>query len=99
MHFVSRRRSKNEERGRSKILMVSAGMALFIVGFVLVLAAMPQSNTVGSDSPSRSTNPAATGSGPSHEFYLLSGMFVSFTGVVLATVGPAVGFVKKSPKE
>jgi hypothetical protein len=78
--------------------MVSVGIVLFIVGFILTVAAIPQAHPSVSNEAGRSTQLNGSSSSPSNGFYLISGMFVSLAGVVLATVGPAVGFVKKTSR-
>ncbi len=75
--------------------MVSLGIVLFVVGFILTVAAIPRNGSTAFSNPGESS----AHSGPSHEVYLLLGMFVSLTGVILATVGPAVGFVKRTSRE
>jgi uncharacterized membrane protein len=77
--------------------MVAVGIVLFIVGFLLTVAAIPQAGS--SDGNDIALSSGGAHSGTSSEFYLMSGMLVSLTGVVLATVGPAVGFVKRTSRD
>ncbi len=93
MHTVSEGGRKRIDHSRSRLLMVSVGIVLFVVGFILTVTTIPQ------DTPSESSHDLSSGlgqadSGNSRDLYLLTGMFVSLAGVVLATVVPAVGFVK-----
>ena len=99
MQHISKSGRKGTEPSRSKILMVSVGIVLFVIGFILTVAAIPQTKTSAANGTDRSAALDDSRAASSHEFYLLSGMFVSLTGVVLATVGPAVGFVKKTSKQ
>jgi hypothetical protein len=93
MHTVSKGGRKRTEHSLSKPLMVSVGIVLFVVGFILTVATIPQDAPSGS-SHDLSSGIGRTDSGDSRDLYLLAGMVVSLTGVVLATVVPAVGFVK-----
>ena len=97
MHSISTRGINPVERSRSKLLMVAVGIVLFVVGFMLTIAAIPQSERSESSDVSISSGNAQSGTSP--EIFLMSGMLVSLTGVVLATVGPAVGFVKRTSRE
>jgi len=91
------RRIDSNERSRSKLLMVATGIILFIVGFMLTVAAIPQAEQAEASQADHSMGTSDLGSSP--EFYLMSGMFVSLTGVVLATVGPALAFVKRTSRD
>jgi hypothetical protein len=78
--------------------MVSVGILLFVVGFILTVTMIPQ------DEPSAAGRDFSSGvgqadSGDSRDLYLLTGLVVSLTGVVLATVVPAVGFVKWTSRD
>lgn len=78
--------------------MVSVGIFLFVLGFILTVAAIPQDKPSGS-SHDLSSGTGQSGSGDSRNLYLLTGLVVSLTGVVLATVVPAVGFVKWTSRD
>ncbi len=97
MDPVSMRGISPKERSRSKLLMVAVGIVLFVVGFMLTVAAIPQAEH--SDGNDTGLSQGGSDSGASPEFYLMSGMLVSLTGVVLATVGPAVSFVKRTSRD
>ena len=97
MHSISMRKANSGERSRSKLLMVAFGIMLFIVGFLLTVAAIPQAER--SDGNDIALSSGGADSGTSSEFYLMSGMLVSLVGVVLATVGPAVAFVKRTSRD
>ncbi len=97
MHPISMRRIESKERSRSKLLMVAVGIVLFVVGFMLTVAAIPQTEQTEISGSSGSANGDDLGS--SSGFYLMSGMFVSLTGVVLATVGPAMAFVRRTSRD
>jgi hypothetical protein len=83
--------------GRSRLLMVSLGIVLFILGFMLTIAAIPHAGQNEASGTSGSYGGGEPGS--SSDFYLMSGMVVSLAGVVLATVGPAMGFVKRTSRD
>jgi len=75
--------------------MVSMGILLFVAGFLVTLAAVGDGKAVatnngGSSAQSQHASPV------SEDVYLLCGILVSLAGVVLATVGPAVGILKGS---
>jgi hypothetical protein len=93
MHTVSKGGRKRTEHSFSKPLMVTVGILLFVVGFILTVATIPQDSPSGS-SHDLSSGIGQTDSGNSRGLYLLAGTVLSLAGVILATVVPALGFVK-----
>jgi len=81
--------SRGDKRG---LAMVALGLLLFVMGFMVTLTAIGdnQSPTTGDISSNRGD---AGLSDPSNAF-LVTGILVSLVGVVLATIGPAVGMVR-----
>ena len=78
--------------------MVSIGIALFVVGFVLTIAAIPQGEQSRTNEAGQYAEAGAGHASEPNGVYLLMGIFVSLAGVVLATVVPALGFVKRASK-
>ena len=78
---------------RPRIIMVTGGILLFVVGFLVTLAAI-QSNHAAASSNALLTEEGDAASSISRNIYLLSGTLISLSGVVLATVGPVAGMFK-----
>ncbi len=95
MHAVSRG-GRGAENSRPRILMVSAGIVLFVIGFLLTIAAMQQDNPSSASHEPFLTGNGESSSGAPQEIVLIAGMSVSLAGVILATVGPALGLMKKA---
>jgi NADH:ubiquinone oxidoreductase subunit 6 (subunit J) len=96
MHTVSERDSKMNKRRRLKPVAVWIGIALFVVGFLLTIAAMPHGEQSRTNDASQNTETSQGRAVPSNELYLASGILVSLVGVVLATVVPAIAFMKRA---
>lgn len=79
--------------------MMSLGIVLFVAGFIMTLAAVPSVDSARASDGAHLQGTNAAHSGPIPQIYLITGMSVSFAGVVLATVGPAMGLVKANSKE
>lgn len=71
--------------------MVAVGIALFAVGFAITIA----SSSSAGDVSEGSRLVQDSSSGWSLDLMTLSGMTISIAGVVTATVGPVVSFVKR----
>jgi NADH:ubiquinone oxidoreductase subunit 6 (subunit J) len=99
MHTVSKRDSKASKRRVVKPVAVWIGIALFVVGFVLTIAAIPHGEQSRSNDASQYTEANQGRAAPSNELYLASGILVSLAGVILATVVPAISFVKRASKD
>jgi len=78
---------------RPRIIMVTGGILLFVVGFLVTLATI-QSNHAAASSNALLTDEGDAASSISRNIYLFSGILISLAGVVLATVGPVVGMFK-----
>jgi len=87
--------SKRTRRDRLRGLLLPVGIVLFVMGFVLTLVVVQSDQaSVEEDGNSFSEARRSTPSS-SPGFVLVSGIMMSLTGVVLATVGPATGLVKR----
>ena len=75
--------------------MLPIGIVLFVMGFVLTLVVMRSDQASGTDDPSSLSRTSQSTLVSSPSIVLASGIVMSLTGVVLATVGPATGLVKK----
>lgn len=73
--------------------MVSVGILLFVAGFLVTLAAMEGERVTASGNEVL-TDDSEDGSSARTSILLTAGILVSLVGVVLATVGPAVGIVR-----
>jgi Mn2+/Fe2+ NRAMP family transporter len=83
------------DKQRLKSFVVVLGIALFIVGFLItvsVLSGSGEANQQNATGSSLATEPHAR-PGPFDAFVLL-GMAVSFSGIVIATVGPMASFIQ-----
>jgi len=87
------RSSKTIRNERPRLIMVLVGILLFVAGFLVTLAAIESDHAAESDSDAAALR-GETRSSSSAGVYLLSGILISFVGVVLATVGPAAGMVR-----
>ena len=76
-----------------RLVMVSVGISLFIAGFLVTLSSSSDRSFGASNGDDASRSPEE-GFSSSIGTNLLVGIFVSLSGVILATVGPAVGIVK-----
>lgn len=73
--------------------MVAVGMTLFAVGFILTISALSGMALPGAHGASQGLG--SSGSGDSQtEPWMIMGFIISLAGLVLATVGPAVSFIK-----
>jgi uncharacterized membrane protein HdeD (DUF308 family) len=84
---------ETSRREKSRLITVSVGILLFVVGFLITLAVVESDHAAASDNDT-SGQGSETGSSTSTGLYLLSGILISLVGVVLATVGPVAGMVK-----
>ena len=73
--------------------MVSVGISLFIAGFLVTLSSS-NDHSFGAPNGDDASRSPEEGFSSSIGTNLLVGIFVSLSGVILATVGPAVGIVK-----
>lgn len=80
---------RGDKRG---FIMVAVGILLFVTGFLVTLSAID--NNQSPSSGDIATNRGEAGLSNSSDAFLLTGILVSLVGVVLATVGPAVGMVR-----
>ena len=72
---------------RARAILVIAGMTLFTIGFVITVNTLPRSSDLlGSSTGSVTTQPSTA--------VLVVGFVVSLVGLCLATIAPAVMFVR-----
>ena len=88
------RSPETSRREKSRLIMVSVGIILFVVGFLVTLTAIESDHAAASDNDTSGLR-SETGAFASISLYLLSGILISLVGVVLATVGPVAGMVKR----
>ena len=79
---------------KTRFIMVLTGILLFVIGFLVTLASVHGDQAVASSDGGLSEG-TPTGSSAYGGIYLISGISVSLMGVVLATVGPAIGIVRR----
>lgn len=76
----------------SRSVMALIGIALFVVGFVITLGAI---SGVALPGVHASQNHGGLGSGNSETtLWMVLGLAISLAGLILATVGPAISFLK-----
>jgi hypothetical protein len=75
--------------------MVSVGIALFVVGFLVTVASFSQMNVEGTqDGSGRSLTTDDGLFGGEADVFVFAGILTSLAGVVTATVGPAVSVMR-----
>jgi Na+/proline symporter len=90
-------RSRGAERtsaNRARFAMMIFGIILFVVGFLLTLASVPQASSSGTSASANDLDGGSSSSGSASHLFLVAGICVSFAGVVLATVIPAVRLIR-----
>ncbi len=84
----------------ARLLMVSVGITLFVIGFLITVASFSQVNArgsrSGSDAPLSLDN---EGFGGDADAFVLAGIVTSLAGVVIATVGPAVSVMRSRDRD
>lgn len=80
-------------REKSRTIMVIGGILLFVVGFLVTLAAV-EDNHASAASDDTPVEGSGSASDLSRNVFLMSGILISLAGVVLATVGPVAGMFK-----
>lgn len=79
----------------ARFLMVSVGIALFIIGFLVTVASFSQMNVGGAHDGSSVPLSVDNGRfGGEADMLVLAGIMTSLAGVVIATVGPALSVMR-----
>ena len=93
MQDASDESSKRGLKGRAILLVVGLGMVLFVVGFAMTVTSLSDPESVSAQGDYEMSE---TGSGStSDSMLLMTGLLLSLAGVVMATTGPAVFFLRK----
>jgi len=93
MHSSSSNDEQTSRGAKRRFIMVAVGIFLFVAGFLATLSAIDDHQTSTSSGDS-ATRMGEQGLSNSSNAFLLAGILVSLMGVVLATVGPAVGMIR-----
>ena len=81
-----------------RLLMVSVGITLFVVGFLVTVASFSQMNVEGTqDASGRSLTDDGLFGGEAGVF-VFAGILTSLAGVVTATVGPAISVMRSKDR-
>ena len=79
----------------SRFLMVSVGIGLFVIGFIVTVASFSQMNVGGSRVESGAPIPIDNeDSGRGADISVLAGIITSLAGVIVATVGPTISVMR-----
>ena len=79
----------------SRLLMVSVGIGLFVIGFIVAVASSSQMNAGGSRVESGAPLPIDNeDSGGAADVSVLAGIITSLAGVIVATVGPTISVMR-----
>ena len=82
-----------EDKHELKLAIVIVGIALFVLGFVITVSSFSSGGVDGEDGTPGNTFATGTSPGPL-SLLMITGMVVSFTGVLIATVGPMASFIQ-----
>ncbi len=72
---------------RTRAILVLAGMTLFVLGFLMTIDSLPSGGELLRSSE-------GSGHSPASSLLLLTGFIISLAGVALATIAPAIMFVR-----
>ena len=75
---------------------VLLGIALFIAGFALTMHSLSGTATAGVNSDDVSYSDQNSSSDTSNHTLLMMGLLLSMVGVIIATVVPAVAFIRRA---
>lgn len=94
MRALNATAAKGTNDRRPRMVMLSAGIILFVSGFIITIATFPAAESSGDGA----RESAYDGFGLSGQFVLAFGVMVSLVGVVLATVLPTAIAVRAKRK-